>query len=56
MKKIIVCGLISFVWMACSNSANEKSKTVDTTIIGSDNPHPAPDTTGINKKPDSSGK
>ena len=56
MKKIIACYLVSFVLMACSNTADEKSKTVDTMIIGSDNPNPAHDTTGLTSKPDSPGK
>jgi hypothetical protein len=51
MKKIIACPLISFVLMACSGLTNEKTKPIDTTIIGSDNP--APGTTGINNKSDS---
>jgi hypothetical protein len=52
MKKIIVCWIISFVLIACSNSSNEKTKAIDTTIIGSDNPNPAPDTTGMGNKKD----
>ncbi|MFI5128564.1 MAG: hypothetical protein ACHQFX_01175 [Chitinophagales bacterium] len=48
MKNICVCLIISLVFIGCSNSTDEKIKTVDTTIIGSDNPHPAPDTTGMN--------
>ena len=38
--------------MACSGSTNEKTKPTDTTIIGSDNPNPAPGTTGMNNKSD----
>ena len=50
MKKILACVAVCFVVAACSNSAEEQNKTVDTSIIGSDNPQPAPDTTGVNKE------
>jgi len=50
MKKILACLIVSFVVVACSNSTKEQTKTVDTSIIGSDNPQPAPDTTGVNKE------
>jgi hypothetical protein len=50
MKKIIAYLVVSFSLTACSNSTKEKTKAIDTTIIGSDNPHPVPDTTGMNKK------
>ena len=49
MKKIVIGWMISFVLIACTNSTEEKNKTVDTTIVGSDNPTPSPDTTGIHK-------
>ena len=48
MKNICVCLIVSLVFIGCGNSTDEKTNTVDTTIIGSDNPHPAPDTTGMN--------
>lgn len=55
MKKIIVCLLLSFAFIACSNPADDKGKVneVDTSVIGSDNPNPPPpDTTGMNSKTD----
>jgi len=48
MKKVLACLALSFVLAACSNSAEEQNKMVDTSIIGSDNPQPLPDTTGKN--------
>ena len=58
MKKVITCLLLSFIFISCSNSADDKKKAneVDTSIIGSDNPNPVPDTTGMNNKPDTSKK
>jgi hypothetical protein len=59
MKKIIVCNALAFVLIACSDSGN-RSKTedpsggvVDTSVIGSDNPNPPPDTAGATNKVDS---
>ncbi len=52
MKKIILCLIISFILINCSNPASEKIKTIDTSIPGSDNPNPAPDTTSMNNKKD----
>ena len=49
MKKIIICWLVSFALVACSDAADEKNKVVDTTIIGSDNPNPSPDSATLNK-------
>ena len=57
MKRITIYSVLVFVLIACSNSANNKldnsdTMKVDTTVIGSDNPNPAPDDT-LSKKPDS---
>lgn len=41
--------LISMLLINCNNSTEEKSKTVDTTIFGSDNPNPPVDTSIVNK-------
>jgi hypothetical protein len=54
MKTILFCALIIVAFSNCSNTSNETNTIVDTTIIGSDNPHPAPDTARI--KQDSPGK
>ena len=56
MKTAFFYFLLVFVLMACSNSTEEKNKTVDTTIGGSDSTKPAPDTMSMNKKPDSPGR
>jgi len=55
MKRLVACIIISFLLINCNNSTEEKSKTVDTAITGSDNPHPPIDTSQLNKS-DSSKK
>ena len=55
MKKIIVGIALAFILIACTN-AERDTHTVndaDTSVIGSDNPNPMPDTTGDFSKMDS---
>jgi len=52
MRRLILCLMIPLLLMGCGNSAEEKTNTVDTTIVGSDNPHPSPDSGKLNH-PDS---
>jgi hypothetical protein len=54
MKTIFLSLFLGALMAACSNSDNETRTTVDTTIIGSDNPHPVIDTSKL--APDSPGK
>ena len=51
MKKIFAHSALVFILFACTNTVNNKqgasdtANRVDTSVIGSDNPNPAPDTT-----------
>ena len=60
MKKIFVCNALAFILFACSNAANDNKQgasdtanSVDTSVIGSDNPGPVPETTGTSSIADS---
>lgn len=49
MKKLFIYFGLVVIAVACNNSSNDKPDTTDraktdTTIIGSDNPNPQPDT------------
>jgi uncharacterized protein YcfL len=48
MRRLIVCLMIPLLLIGCGNSAEEKTNTVDTTIVGSDNPQPSPDSSKLN--------
>ncbi|HKB42742.1 MAG TPA: hypothetical protein VKC90_00045 [Chitinophagaceae bacterium] len=60
MKKIFTCSALAFILFACSNAANDNKQgasdtanSVDTSVIGSDNPNSVPDTTGTGSITDS---